>query len=124
MQLANSPHLMAKKTVWLSDLRPGLPTKAATLACMLPAFRMKYPALGSIFSASGPTSTTRKMQVRTTGATSGRPRRLASANHEPPDPAEDVADEKLGISLDICGAQIQAPTARKPPTKARMRVKT
>jgi hypothetical protein len=63
------------------------------------------------------------MQLRTTGATSGRPRRLASANYEPPDPAEDVPEEKLGISLDICGAQIQPPTTRKPPTKARMRVR-
>src|SRR6187397_2097052 len=104
MQLANCPHEVARLIVWFSDHRAGLPTMAETLACMLPAFRMKYPALGSIFDASGPTSTTRKMQVRTTGATSGRPRRLASANHEPPDPAEDVAEEKLGISLDICGA--------------------
>src|SRR6185369_3942449 len=102
MQPANSPHLMAKKTVWLSDLGPGLPTMAATLACMLPAFRMKYPALGSIFSASGPTSTTRKMQLRTTGATSGRPRRLASANNETLGPTE----TKLDIALDIFGAQI------------------
>jgi hypothetical protein len=58
------------------------------------------------------------MHVRTIGATSGRPRRLASANHEPPDPTEEVPEEKLGISLDICGAQIQAPTATKPPTKS------
>jgi len=85
---------------------------------------MKYPALGSIFIGSGPTSTTRKMQLRTTGATSGRPRRLASANNETLSPTEDVPEEKLGISLDICGAQIQLPTARKPPTKDRMRVRT
>jgi hypothetical protein len=80
---------------------------------------MKYPALGSIFAASGPTSTTRKMQLRTTGATSGRPRRLASANNETLGPTE----TKLDIALDIFGAQIHPPTTRNPPAKARMRVR-
>src|SRR6266850_5920560 len=120
MHSANSPHLLAKLTVWNSDLgSSGLPARLEMFACMVPAFRMKYPALGSIFIASGPTSTTRKMQLRTTGATSGRPRRLASANNETLGPTE----TKLDIALDIFGAQIHPPIARKPPTKARMRVR-
>src|SRR5215212_6122508 len=105
MQFANCPHEVARLIAWFSDHRSDLPIMAETFACILPAFRMKYAALGCIFSASGPRSTALKMQLRTTGATFGRPRRLASANHEPPDPAEDVPEEKLGISLDICGPQ-------------------
>src|SRR5262245_20300780 len=107
MQLANSPHLAATPTVGFSDDICGWPARAPTLACMVPAFRMKYAALGSIF-ASWPRSTMRKMQLRTTGAVSGRPRRLASANQEPPELTEELdeelPDEKPGISFQSCGA--------------------
>src|SRR4029078_1581902 len=104
MQFANSPHLEAKKVVWLSNHLSDLPTRVETLACMLPAFRMKYAALGSNFLASRPRSNTRKIQLRTPGAVSGRPRRLASANHEPPDPAEETPEEKSGSRLEVVDA--------------------
>src|SRR6266446_5994980 len=125
MQVAISPHLEAITNVKSSVFAPALPSKVERLAWMLPAFKTRYAALGSIF-ISRPTSNTRKIQFRITGAVSARPRR-ASANHEPPNPSEETAEERPGIKLDICGAQIHPPTTRKPPRKAatgtRMRLK-
>ena len=75
--------------IWQPKRRRGF--RLSHLACraivemfadMLPAFRMKYAALGSIFLMSRPELNKRKIQVRTTGAVSGRPRRLAVG--EPP----------------------------------------
>src|SRR5436305_6145871 len=101
MQFANCPHDAASSIVWFSDHRSDLPSMAETFACILPAFRMKYAALGCIFAASGPTSTTLKIQLRTTGAVSGRPIRFGSANSETLGPLENG----LCIRFDICGAQ-------------------
>src|SRR5258705_4857421 len=106
MQVAISPHLEAITNVKSSVFAPALPSKVERLAWMLPAFKMRYAALGSIFS-SRPTSNTRKIQFRITGAVSAPPRR-ASANHEPT--SEETAEERPGIQLDICGGQIHPPT--------------
>src|SRR5258708_4378831 len=127
MQVANSPHAAAKPTVRFPAQRPppttfDLPAKADMLACMLPAFSMSYAALVSIFSFP-PGFTMRLMQVRRIGAVCARPRRLVSANHEPPEPADEVPEEmpeeKLGISFNSCGPQNQPPTTRKLPINAR-----
>src|SRR5438445_972486 len=125
MQVANSPHAAAKPTVRFPAHGPppgfDLPAKACMLACMLPAFSMSYVALVSMLSFR-PGFNMRVRQVRRIGAVCARPRRLVSANHEPPEPAEEVPEElpeeKLGISFNSCGPQNQPPTTRKLPMKA------
>src|SRR3954467_9258062 len=119
MHSANWPHLRVTAIGPNSDLgSSGLPARAEIFDCMVPALRMKYPALGSILFASAPISRTRKMQDRTTGATSGRPMRLELANNETLGPVQTKPD----IAFDIFGPQIHPPTTRKPPAKANTRV--
>ena len=115
------PHVAARLIVWFSDHRSDLPSMAETFACMLPDFRMKYAALGSTL-ASAPRSITFMIQLRTTGAVSGRPMRLVSANNETLGPPENRTRHRYFRRPDPPADHEEPPT--KAITGTRMRLKT